>query len=452
MDNIILKDCDLTLPKKGLPSSSNQIRLMRTTFNSVINKWNNARFSSLQEPVKVGESVIDRMNNKINVLISESSFKAGGNRPLKINVNKMFNNIVSNVGKMADVKDDIDLFSDTIIGGIPEINDDSIKNEIDVVKTADLNSDQLARDVQETMNEPVNIEVADVPVFDSNVEKEITRSDINVNEDVSNFVIPREEHIFPNNNVVNIDKFDEFGNIKNDDEKQEYHNEVPIGEKAEEDNSSSLNFDSVNVDTIPKIVINENESEIKTEIPEEDNTFVIRGGEDTIIVPDIKQEERFVSQIKEESPVNEASIDEYVSEDIKDDNIHFDYSEATKEDVEKAISFETSTEGLKALKERAIKLQEEMKKSEEEKIAAEMEQRKLAEEASAIRRKKEAKIQEFEDWVAALQEAIKVNRDSTEALKNDALNNEKFIKSSEAEILDLEGMMGPVEKKENIRR
>ena len=129
----------------------------------------------------------------------------------------------------------------------------------------------------------------------------------------------------------------------------------------------------------------------------------------------------------------------------KQDEVHFDYSDATEKDVQRASSYESSKNGLEALKERLLKIKEEHKQSELELIAARDEQTDEARKAMEVREASRAKKHDYEESVKklkdlcdSLEEETKVNISSAAISRNDTECNRRFIQMHTAEIHEYE--------------
>ena len=170
-----------------------------------------------------------------------------------------------------------------------------------------------------------------------------------------------------------------------------------------------------------------------------------------VVVPE-RNEIQPVVDINENKESKEDEIEEFVFADTSEEGLHFDYSDATEEDVMKAISFETSGKGLEALKQRALKLKEENQKSKAASDEAIRQQREIAEKALDARRQSEKKREAYEekykkleDYCAALERDTEINLNSAKVAMDDAETNRKFIESTEAEMLDLDDMMSEID-------
>ena len=238
-----------------------------------------------------------------------------------------------------------------------------------------------------------------------------------------------------------IDNFD-----SNDDNKQRY-NYTPMTDEEISEAREKIEYDKYQ-----NIFANRwdelNEKNVKDDSPREES-----------ISEPIREVPIVVPNKDEIQPVNVKEINEYQEDEIEDfvfadtnEELHFDYSEATQEDVAKAISFETSGSGLEALKQRALKLKEENQKSKEASDEAIRQQREIAEKALDTRRQSEKKREAYEekyrkleDFCSALEEDTKINLSSAKAARDNAENNRKFIESTEAEMLDLDDMMNEID-------
>jgi uncharacterized phage infection (PIP) family protein YhgE len=211
-------------------------------------------------------------------------------------------------------------------------------------------------------------------------------------------------------------------------------------------NQEQTNEEFVSVDETPKVTQEEVTDQVTEEVSEVNDETVneVRVREPIVVVPE-RNTEVLEKQVIEDQSQHVADVDEPVVRSEKENELHFDYSGATRSDVVRASTYESSRTGLEALKERILKLKEEHKKSELELKAARDEQTDEARKAMEVREANIAKKQDYEaslkrlqEYCDELEEQTKVNNSSAAISRNDTACNRRFIESQTAEMHDYE--------------
>ncbi len=141
-----------------------------------------------------------------------------------------------------------------------------------------------------------------------------------------------------------------------------------------------------------------------------------------------------------------------VSSNTKDDELHFDYSDATESDLTYASEQESSKLGLQELKDRALKLKEIKKQSEEDFHAAKSVRLEEAKKALEVRNVNLSKkldyveaLKKLKEYCDSLEVQTKEINNSTESIRNDTEINRQFIQSQFDEIDDYDNKMKEID-------
>ena len=182
---------------------------------------------------------------------------------------------------------------------------------------------------------------------------------------------------------------------------------------------------------------------------------------------EIEKQKEVYEETREELPIrdeiqivpdrDEATY-EYTFEDSDEveENLHFDYTDATPNDVLQAATTVTSLEQLEALKMRVLKIKEENQKTNEELNAArkekENEEQRAREAKSAteeVKRVYNDTYKKLTDYYDALDENKKRNNDLIESTRKEIDENKKYIEeqngirdSLEKEIEEMNSLFG----------
>lgn len=151
-------------------------------------------------------------------------------------------------------------------------------------------------------------------------------------------------------------------------------------------------------------------------------------------------------------PVDTSTRDDVVVvTDRDDEDLHFDYSNATVGDVARATTIETSAQGLEALKARILELRAEQKDSKEEAENASKRKSEVAQSASDIDREDAANAQELDaamgklnDFREALEEDIRRNREKAALEASEAQEYSRHIQEKRAEIDERNRMISEI--------
>ena len=143
---------------------------------------------------------------------------------------------------------------------------------------------------------------------------------------------------------------------------------------------------------------------------------------------------------------------EKVAEDSNENDLHFDYSEATASDLINASKVEESKMGLSELKERALRLKEQNRQSKLDLDAARNAQSDEARKALEIRNANLSKkldyvesLRRLQEFCDSLEQETQVNLDSAESARNEAEVNRRFIQSQFDEISEFDDRMKEID-------
>ena len=175
----------------------------------------------------------------------------------------------------------------------------------------------------------------------------------------------------------------------------------------------------------------------------ENPIFALPAVRDDIIVP----EDRVVdSPVKSEKKEIEKAEEEPVQ------NIHFDYSDTTEKDVEKASAIESTVAGLEALKKRAMDLKKRRQNSMDKLETVHKKQADVAQKALEIDAVREAKKKDYNDRVVAFEEYCKGLEEENKSIdssiavaENDIVITREKIEANEAEINSYDDKMKEID-------
>ena len=266
--------------------------------------------------------------------------------------------------------------------------------------------------------------------FTENEEKEKPVSYEDVGDLVNESFVPEEEKVAEVTPITNIEKR-ELGGIKgltiekpeniNDDI---FNKEEKIEEPVVEEKEEALREEPIVVPDRDEDVALKDKEEYKE--AEEVYNKIINGIEEEKETTE-KVEETDEKIYEEESTIPEEKVEEHVVEEKEekkeipeDENIGFDFSEASIEDIKKAAETTTNQKDLTAM---MLKIR--MLKNEEENTKLQIE--KAKEEAAA----KEAKLQEtyklFDDYCNELEAKCNKNLQEKEAIINKSREKDEAI-------------------------
>jgi hypothetical protein len=150
-------------------------------------------------------------------------------------------------------------------------------------------------------------------------------------------------------------------------------------------------------------------------------------------------------------PDREETVEKVV-EKPADNDLHFDYSEATESDLVEASKVEKSMMGLSELKERALKLKEQNRQSKIELDAAKSAQIEEARKALEIRNANLSKkldyveaLRKLQEFCDSLEEDTQSTYNSVENARIETESNRQFIQSQYDEISDYDSKMKEID-------
>lgn len=168
-----------------------------------------------------------------------------------------------------------------------------------------------------------------------------------------------------------------------------------------------------------------------------------------------------------ETTQNEKEV-EAVNEDTdivtNEEDLHFDYSTATADEVNKGFDQASSLGEFAELRRRAEELKEKQRKSREDREAAEKAAEEAARRAQEIKEAALAKQRDYEKrleklrlYTEALAEDVEFNANKAELAKNDAKCNERFVEAQEEKAKNIDNMINEIDsiigsEATNVRR
>ena len=504
-DNIELKDIDGVLPKSS-EISSNSLRFKKESYNQVTDRYIKFLKSQALATKAEGEhviteayeqkksdieientaneyaNVIAELENKIDILEGYSSVPSVSSRAIRLrdNMMKQARANSSEIYKMLAFRSDSNVeVSDTPIDieKIAEKNKSKIKNDVDGAIGAkeekfDRNSfDEILRSSLNSLPVEKDVESAENNIGDDDYEYQPMSDEALKESKAKLFGVEKE--------AKSEDNFAKETDEKITTELNNTDNNILNKEEIEAEINAKLNNINIDVDSIEKeeveqpAIVSEKEvtdDEKVAEIREQDNinqfnelnhtieekddveTSVDLAGqqirENVVTVPE--REETKTELVDENVNSPEEVVEEYT--EVKEEGLHFDYTDATVEDVKKAMPFETSMSGLEALKARAKKLQQEKelstqarKVAEEAQISAAEMVQKFDEEAQSKKKALDVKEAELETYLKSLEDDIKKDREATELANTETENSKKYILNKEAEIKDYDVKMSEID-------
>lgn len=317
------------------------------------------------------------------------------------------------------------------------------------------NSDEVITTVPENTDSSNQEEI----VSEDNVEKEESTISPISREEIENVINRKLEEQAQNdyNRVssnestqAKIDNFDENGEVK----PSKYHYQPMSDEEI------ARARENIEYDKYEKIYEEQNENIFENNVPSVGYQFTapqVAIDKPLSTISDVVLPHADVNKVDDDNVREDIVVtpdrDDYVSSQNTNDNddIHFDYSEATSNDIRNAADVENSLGGLEALKARALKLREEQRKSKDELDLAKKEQSDEARRALEIKNATDNKKKDYEaylgklnDYCEALQQDIDINKNSVAAAKEDAESNRRFIKSQEMQMDDYDKMISDI--------
>lgn len=147
-----------------------------------------------------------------------------------------------------------------------------------------------------------------------------------------------------------------------------------------------------------------------------------------------------------------------------EEDLHFDYSTATADEVNKGVNQASSLGEFAELRRRAEELKEKQRKSREDREAAEKAAEEAARRAQEIKEAALAKQRDYEKrleklrlYTEALAEDVEFNANKAELAKNDAKCNERFVEAQEEKAKNIDNMINEIDsiigsEATNVRR
>lgn len=438
MDNIELKELDDAIVKQDRKLSSNSIRFRDVSFSSILNKYNNFRLKKSEEKL---------LNMKMNLM--EKSY-TGDSEEVEKEIKK-------DVDKVVKLENKIALLSKNEIPSVKRACR-AIKLRNNMMNNLGRNGDKLYIGYSKTFD-----------IFPE-TENQLPKTDDEIKKEQENNLKYQEMEA----GLVNyLDKMDE----KQKEEEQELTDEdmeAMVEEKAnallnqpeiKEDPELSEEEISTIVDqtqeAVNKAMNNSNEDAAK----QENNTefYDFSGNIREHDYKPLSQEkiEASKDKIKEENdynnvvPIDTVVVPERVIEETKEnENIGFDYSDATENDVKNVLenNTELTISDYERLKKRIAELQEQQRKSKEETLAAEKEANKAADEVAKIKETKAEKdedlakrIKDLKIYSEAIEADIEVNKQRTRTYNESTERNRKLVEEGQQEIANIDSQLAEID-------
>ena len=483
LDNIELVDRDSSNAKNAGRIHSNLIRLKKASFSNIVSKWNafrlanlnkklerendkldkiinTAPFGKMEEKVFAQTNKIAKLEEKIKILSRENVpanyVKSRAIKLKKDMIASLFSNKNSIYSSLnfdsADKTQDIDEASDygftdfsntdfavsaavntnvakndeeeelingTQIKGVldDEFNKINGVNEEQVIDSVEPEEEQEVVEPEEIVSEKEEPKEIDTPVdFAESVEEEATVEEVEepVTKVSTNEASPAKIDAFDNEgarisrkDIYTPMSDEEVARARKNIEYERYKNgneiKTPIS-----DFNLSINKPTGHID-----------DKISPQISMVNDDDKVR--DDVIVIPD-----------------REEKIEDYEFADENKEEMHFDYTDATAKDLEKAVDIETSNAGLQAILARVAKLKEEQAKSkaesEEAKRIQEEEAQRALEAKNALAQKQseyQQMVAKLNDYADALEEDVAYNRNAAAIAMEDAESNKRFILDQE---------------------
>lgn len=435
MDNIELINQDYSNVSNAGRIHSNLIRLKKTSFAEVNKKYNSFRNSSVNADVEstntevsseigntvvpsetvVESSVMTRLGDKIDIVPkSEIPTNFVGNRAIKLR-SEMNSNLRSN--------------SDGVY--VSEEKEPEVNNEEygDYGFTDFANTDFAVAAAADTSE---NEKVIDREKIADALNEEFDRIN-NANEEQ----VEVEEEVKDNSPTNDLSKL--FENASEIKEEEIFDDELNTEEETNETTDASDYFykpTTVEQTPVEEIVSEEIDGSLEETTKEREplsNAYTPMTAEELQAARENIEYDKYSENVRDNIVVvpdknkGEENMDDYTF--VDDENMTFDYSEATAKDLENAFTVATSAQDLKAMIARAAELNAARAKSK-----AELEEaKKLAEEREQKRNQRMAMLK---DYIAASEHDNELNIKMAEEEKQKASQFDR-------EISEMEDMMKP---------
>lgn len=471
MDNFELVDKDLSTVSNAGRIHSNLIRLKQSSFTEISKKWTNFRINHLNKKL---EKEQDKLNNIVNTT------------PIA----KMEDKVMAKANKIAKLEEKIkilsreDVPSNYVSNRAIKLKDAMMKEVYGVSTEAYADSVEPAdygfTDFNDTgfglaAATEVNLESENEEKQDIDVEiNPISREDI---EDSVNEAFALKDNVEP---VVVSEPVEETENeIK--DEVIDNTIQENVVEEVTEDNSndvveevSETPEESIDIPVTPieieekveieepsyRVVSNEATPAKVDKFDSEGNYKTVSNIYDPMSDDDLaearenieydKYEEKYSNNdenirdeivvVEDRNEKSDEKIEEYtaVESEKPEEEIHFDYSEATVKDIANAVNFTTSSSDLQAMMERVAELKRKQAESKERMDEArrikEEESRKAEESRRALEEKEKEKaeyISKLNDYMEALQDDIAYNDNAAAATNEETESIRQVIREQE---------------------
>ena len=227
-------------------------------------------------------------------------------------------------------------------------------------------------------------------------------------------------------------------NIEYDKYEEIYHNKITPKTETEQFNFPANKFDVPNFADIFKPA--DNPLNTVEEVTAKEDTVVESPLRD---FPAIVPERGLTLYHEKETEVSqEDDIEEYTmheeEQNQEEENLHFDYSETTPNDLKMAFDSVSTLSEVEALKKRARELQEKQRKTKEQMEAAQREAEAAAERAVAAREAARRSFEEYQKrveklrmYTEAVQEDCQFNVNKMKMAKEAAEGDERFAEEQQ---------------------
>lgn len=332
---------------------------------------------------------------------------------------------------------DIESAIDEAMAGVqtePEIDYESIKAELD--------------EAMANIRVSKSGTAAKLDKFDENGQVKENETEEVVEEKKYDYKPMTDEEIARARENIEFDKYEDlYHNVKHEEETEDKETFSLIVPEVKFDdifkpienvnNYGNVQSPTINFETIEKV--NDNaERELPMVVPERVETT---------------QNEKEVEAVNEDTDIV-----------TNEEDLHFDYSTATADEVNKGFDQASSLGEFAELRRRAEELKEKQRKSREDREAAEKAAEEAARRAQEIKEAALAKQRDYEKrleklrlYTEALAEDVEFNANKAELAKNDAKCNERFVEAQEEKAKNIDNMINEIDsiigsEATNVRR
>ena len=480
LDNVELKDSCAKAYETGR-IHSNLIRLKKESFKNVGDKWKKFRISLLNKKL---DRVKDELNNEI------AQINLAGEKTEEIE-----NRILDKTAVIARLEEKIKILSKE---NVPSnfVKTRAIKLKDDMIANVTLNSasaytpkNEETKVVEDNLNDYgftdfANTDFAMAAAVDTNEEDKLIGEEQikSVIDDSFSAINAANQEVSENveNNETSVESEDLSGLFK---ENNMVDSPVePVGTSIETEPVDQEEVVETPIDVVDTVDREQIEKEVETTQENETEDFKVSHNEvvpakieqyeEKISAADVYRPmsdeelstarnnieyEKYEDKYRTDELVNDSNVrdditvvpdrEEVVTEKVEnnDDNLHFDYSEATVKDIENAVQFTTSSADLGAMMARVAELKrkqaESKERMDEAKRIREEEARRAEESKIALAEKekeKEAYISKLNDYMEALENDIRFNDDETAATNEETENIRQTIENQEMQKVGFE--------------